>query len=116
MGVGAVCVTAALIHPPMSMAYPKRDAASLLEYNIDGEGWLDLNAADRAMLESLPGIGPVIAGRILDYRAMVGGFTDERELIRVSGIGEKTILKLLPLVYAGDLPDAPDYLDMLNGP
>ncbi|MFK5689555.1 helix-hairpin-helix domain-containing protein [Ornithinimicrobium sp. LYQ92] len=62
---------------------------------------LDLNTATQAQLEELPGIGPVTAGRILTWRDENGRFTDPTELLEVSGIGERTLEQLAPLVRAG---------------
>ena len=49
---------------------------------------LDINAASAEELEALPGIGPVLAQRIVDYRAEHGAFASAEELLRVEGIGE----------------------------
>lgn len=57
-----------------------------------------LNTADRQELESLPGVGPVTAGAILDWRSEHGGFTTVEELLEISGIGEATLEKLRPHV------------------
>jgi competence protein ComEA len=65
-------------------------------------GELNLNDIDARGLIALPGIGPVIAQRIIDYRDLVGAFTDERELTRVNGIGVVRSEKLYPLVYVGE--------------
>lgn len=62
---------------------------------------VDLNTADRTQLESLPGVGPVTAGRILDWREQHGGFLAVSELMEISGIGEKTYATLEPLVTVG---------------
>ena len=59
---------------------------------------INLNAATEADLEKLPGIGPAMAKRIVDYRQKSGGFKKVEELMNVSGIGEKNFLKLKPLV------------------
>lgn len=63
-----------------------------------GGGTVDLNAADLAALDSLPGVGPVLAQRILDWRANHGRFTSVDELGEVSGIGEKLLARLRPKV------------------
>ena len=59
---------------------------------------LNLNTATKADLEKLPGVGPAMAQRILDYRQKIGGFKKAEELMNVQGIGEKSFLKLKPLV------------------
>ena len=62
---------------------------------------VDLNRATQAELEELPGIGPVTAGRILAWRQEHAGFTTVGELLEVSGIGERTLEQLEPLVTVG---------------
>ena len=59
---------------------------------------LNLNIATKADLEKLPGIGPSMAQRILDYREKNGNFKKVEELMNVQGIGEKAFLKLRTLV------------------
>src|SRR5665647_1655648 len=61
-------------------------------------GLIDLNPADAAALDSLPGVGPVLAQRILDWRAQHGRFTSVDELGEVSGIGDKILAQLRPKV------------------
>lgn len=63
-----------------------------------GDGRLDLNLATAADLEQLPGIGPVIASRILDWREEHGRFDDVGQLREISGIGERTFAALSELV------------------
>ena len=62
---------------------------------------LNLNAATEAQLEALPGIGAATAGRIIEYRKKNGGFKKVEDLMNVKGIGEKSFLKLKPLVAVG---------------
>jgi competence protein ComEA len=50
---------------------------------------VNLNTATQAELESLPRIGPALAGRILDYRAANGRFAAVTDLMKVTGIGQK---------------------------
>jgi competence protein ComEA len=64
-------------------------------------GPLDLNAATQADLEELPGVGPVTAGHILAWRQEHGRFASVQELLEVSGIGERTLAQLEPLVTVG---------------
>ena len=59
---------------------------------------VSLNTADLMALDTLPGVGPVLAQRILDWRTAHGRFTSVDELGEVSGIGEKVLAQLTPLV------------------
>jgi competence protein ComEA len=59
---------------------------------------VSVNTADLAGLDTLPGVGPVLAQRILDWRTQHGRFTSVEELGEVSGIGEKVLAQLRPLV------------------
>ncbi|WP_235529044.1 helix-hairpin-helix domain-containing protein [Phycicoccus sp. Root101] len=59
---------------------------------------VDLNRATAAELEELPGVGPVLAQRILDWRTEHGRFASVDELGEVSGIGEKIFAQLQPKV------------------
>lgn len=59
---------------------------------------VDLNAATAAELEALPGIGPVLAARIVQWRVDNGRFTDVEILREVSGIGDALMAQLRPLV------------------
>ena len=61
---------------------------------------MNINRATERDLTLLPGIGPVLAGRITAKRAELGGFADARDLRKVSGIGEKTLAALMPHVCA----------------
>lgn len=61
-------------------------------------GKVNLNTATLAQLDTLPGVGPVLAQRIIDYRASHGGFREVSELRQVDGIGEETYTRLKDLV------------------
>jgi competence protein ComEA len=61
-------------------------------------GQVDLNTATLAQLEDLPGVGPVLAQRIIDWRTEHGRFTSVDELQEVSGVGEKKFESLKPHV------------------
>lgn len=52
-------------------------------------GMVNINTAGQAELEQLPGIGPALAGRIIDHRTNNGPFLSPEDIMSVSGIGEK---------------------------
>ncbi|HHW11823.1 MAG TPA: helix-hairpin-helix domain-containing protein [Firmicutes bacterium] len=57
---------------------------------------LDPNTASYEELQTLPGIGPVLAARIIEYRETMGKFRTIDDLLAVKGIGEKTLAKIRP--------------------
>ncbi|MGB4515476.1 MAG: helix-hairpin-helix domain-containing protein [Bacillota bacterium] len=61
-------------------------------------GKVNLNTATLSQLESLPGIGPALAERILEFRAAYGKFDRPEDLLNVSGIGEKKYAAIKDLV------------------
>lgn len=64
---------------------------------------VELNTATAPELRTLPGVGERTAERIIEYREEHGGFEKIEDLMNVRGIGEKTFLRLRPLVRV-DLP------------
>lgn len=62
---------------------------------------IDINRADAEQLTALPGIGEVLAGRIVAYREENGNFLSTQELQNVEGIGEKRLDAILDLITVG---------------
>jgi competence protein ComEA len=61
---------------------------------------INLNTATEEQLETLDGVGPAIAGKIIDYRTQHGGFRSVEDLTQVSGIGPKRLAALKGKVTA----------------
>lgn len=66
------------------------------------DGRVDINAADAALLQTLPGIGPVLAQRIIEYRETWGPFDHPTDLMEVSGIGPRTFERLRDYIRVGE--------------
>jgi competence protein ComEA len=66
---------------------------------------VNLNTATQPQLEALPGIGPKVAERIVEYRQKNGSFKKIEDLMNVKGIGEKSFLKLKPLLMVTEKAD-----------
>ena len=84
--------------PPWETGWPQDEMTAALSVMVTADGRIALNTADRTALCTLPGIGPVKAQAILDYRKEHGRFSSLEELLQVPGIGEKTLVALRPLL------------------
>lgn len=62
---------------------------------------IDINAASEEELKLLPGIGEVLAGRIVEYRKQHGAFSAPEEIMEVSGIGEAKFEAIRDLISTG---------------
>ena len=78
--------------PAETQTEPSAQAASLP---------VNINTADAAVLAALPGIGEVLAQRILDYRRVHGDFSAVEQLTNVEGIGEGKLESILELITIG---------------
>jgi competence protein ComEA len=91
--LAAVLVALALLARPAAAQDSDRSAMKSAP-----AGPVNLNTATAAQLESLPGIGARTAALIVEYRQKNGGFKKIEDLMNVRGVGEKSFLKLKPLI------------------
>lgn len=89
----ALLLVLAVMSPPQLAAQDTQDRAAK-----SAPASINLNTATAAQLEALPGIGPKLAERILDYRKKNGAFKKVEDLMNIQGLGEKNFLKLKPLL------------------
>jgi competence protein ComEA len=89
----AMCGALLFIAPAASAQSTTAPAAAAASKPV-----INLNAATLDQLETLPGIGRKTAERILEYRTKSGGFKRIEDLMNVKGIGEKSFLKIKPLI------------------
>ena len=67
--------------------------------NASDDLHVNLNTATVEQLVELPGVGQAVAARIVAYREANGSFGKIEEVMNVRGIGEKTFLRLRPLIF-----------------
>lgn len=91
-------VSLAVNTPPSPDVSPSPASESSGAPSCTPVGPINLNNATVEQLDTLPGVGPVIAGRIVQWRNRHGRFTSVDELREVEGIGPVTWAKLAPLV------------------
>jgi competence protein ComEA len=94
----ALVVAAALMTPVAPVLAQQSMDQTTPKEQAPAQPLLNLNTATKADLEKLPGIGPSMAQRILDYRQKNGPFKKVEELMNIQGIGEKSFLKLRTLI------------------
>lgn len=84
--------------PAVGEVVPAAVGGSTEPGNDGSGGIIDLNTADAALLESLPGVGPATAAAIIDHRERNGPFASVEGLLEVRGIGEAKLAQLRDLV------------------
>jgi len=88
--IAAIALTAPALSAQSKAPAPKPTATAAAPVN--------LNTATAEQLATIPGVGPKMAERIIDYRQKNGGFKKIEDLMNVSGVGEKSFLKMKPLI------------------
>lgn len=86
------------IRVPLRTPTPAAAASSSLKPATGGK--INLNMSSQTELDSLPGIGPVLAQRIIEYREQYGPFQSADDLLHVKGIGPSLLEKIRELVEA----------------
>lgn len=97
LGALLICGTLLFVVPTTASAQSESQPAAPAKVT------LNINSATLDQLETLPGIGRKTAERIIEHRTKSGGFKRIEELMNVKGIGEKSFLKLKPLIVAAPL-------------
>ena len=106
LAIVAVISAGAIPAAAQQAAPAKAAAAKSVKPAAAATAPVNLNTATQAQLESLPGVGAKAAERILEYRQKNGRFKKVEDLMNVKGFGEKTFLKLKPLLTVTE-KDAP---------
>jgi competence protein ComEA len=89
---------AALVQDGQKIVVPKPGESVDTKSGTSVGGKVNLNQASQAELEELPSVGPVLAGRIIQFRQSKGGFRSVRDLLQVEGFGPKKFEALKDLV------------------
>lgn len=93
LACAATAATLTISNPAHASPLASATSFSLLAPELEGQ--ININTATAEQLELLPGIGPAMAKKIIDYRASKP-FAEPVQVIRIKGIGRKTFEKLKP--------------------
>lgn len=88
---------------PPTIQFPSEPVSTLsqvevLQGTVSVNNKININTASAAILDTLPGIGPVLAQRIVNYRQANGPFKEASDLSKVEGIGTEKLLAVLDLI------------------
>ncbi len=78
---------------------PRNDDVGGVSFSGSERPLVDLNTADSAALIAVSGIGPGTVGRIMEYRARLGGFVDVSQLAEVRGVTEQNYERMIEQIY-----------------
>jgi competence protein ComEA len=95
---------AALLKDGQVVRLPRKTSSTPGIQSTAAGGLVNVNTASLPELDTLPGIGPVLAQRILDYRSANGPFGKVEDLLQVEGLGPVIFEKLKDLVTVEDVP------------
>jgi competence ComEA-like helix-hairpin-helix protein len=91
-----------LVRPVQELVIPGGRHPVVVEYIDPYAVRVPINSASAVTLSVLPGIGPVLAGRIVEFRERRGPFRDAADLAEVPGLGPRTLERILPLIRFTD--------------
>ena len=89
------------------LSFSSRTVSSAIRYE-QPDARIDINSADSELLQTLPGVGPVLSEAIVDWRSEHGTFRTKEELLQVPGIGEKTLNRLADMIILGGIDENTD--------
>ena len=99
--LGVVSARDALLPDPTAIANARLEGGHRLDRDAKSHSiQIDLNSAASRELALLPGVGPVLAKRIIENRERLGPFSSVNDLSRVYGVGPKTLAHIRPLCVA----------------
>lgn len=94
------CAAAAASSACVKLPRRAQGHAAQTPERVEGSARVSVNRASREELEKLPGIGPALAARIVEHRALYGPFRSAEHLMLVRGISERRFRQLRPHVDA----------------
>lgn len=98
LALAAAAILAGVLAPASSAAPPVARAAKSGAAVASTAQPVDINTAGSADLQAIPGIGKALADRIIAFREKNGAFGSVDDLLKIQGIGEKSLQKIRPYV------------------